>query len=88
MRTSLNNIKAIDDYLLGYMSPEDALLFEARMILNSDLVNDIAYQRLTHDTIIQYGRKNIRAEIAAVQKKLAAAPEHRDYIQRIADLFK
>jgi hypothetical protein len=88
MRTSLNNIKAIDDYLLGYMSPGYALLFEARMILNSDLVNDIAYQRLTHDTIIQYGRKNIRAEIAAVQKKLAAAPEHRGYIQRIADLFK
>jgi fructose-1,6-bisphosphatase/sedoheptulose 1,7-bisphosphatase-like protein len=88
MRTSLNNIKAIDDYLLGYMSPEDALLFEACMILNGDLVNDIAYQRLTHDTIIQYGRKNIRAEIAAVQKKLAAEPEHRGYIQRIADLFK
>ena len=88
MRTSLNNIKAIDDYLLGNMPPGDALLFRANMILNDDLVNDVAHQQLTHETIRQYGRKSIKAEIVAVQKKLAVTPEYRNYIQRILNLFK
>ncbi|GAA4325785.1 hypothetical protein GCM10023149_28330 [Mucilaginibacter gynuensis] len=88
MRTSLNNIKTIDDYLLGYMPTADKLLFEANIILNDDLESDIAHQRLTHETIRQYGRQKIKAEIISAQQKLAAAPQHRDFMQRIVNLFK
>jgi len=88
MRTSLNNIKAIDDYLLRCMPPGDALVLEANMLLNDDLATDVACQQLTHQTIRQFGRQNIKAEIISVQQKLAIAPQHQGYIQRIANLFK
>jgi hypothetical protein len=87
MRTSLNNIKAIDDYLLGRMGPGDALLFEANMLLNSDLTDDIQHQQNTYAIIRKYSRQNIKAEIMAVQATLATAPQHRGFMQGIANLF-
>lgn len=88
MRTSLNNIKAIDDYLLGRMEPDDALLFEVNMLLNSNLVIDVKYQQSTYSIIRKYSRQNIKAEIMAVQETLATAPQYRGFMQQIANLFK
>jgi hypothetical protein len=88
MRTSLNNIKAIDDYLLGHMAPGEALLFEAKMLLNSSLVDDVRFQQSTYSIVRKYSRQSIKAEILAVQETLATAPEHRGFTQRIANLFK
>jgi hypothetical protein len=88
MRTSLNNIKAIDDYLLGRMAPGDALLFEANMLLNSDLTDDLKHQQSTYSIIRKYSRQNLKAEIMAVQETLAAAAQHQGFMQRIAGLFK
>ena len=88
MRTSLNNIKAIDDYLLGSMAPGDALLFEANRLLNIDLANDVEHQQNTYTLIRQYSRQSIKNEIVAVQQRLATAPQHRGFMQRVANLFK
>jgi len=88
MRTSLNDIKTIEDYLLGHLSDDDALLFEANMILNSDLADDIKLQQNTYAVIRQYSRQKIKAEITAVQEKLLIAPENQNFLQRIANLFK
>lgn len=87
MRTSLNNIKAIDDYLLGSMAPGDALLFEAKILLNSDLREDVQVQQSTYALIRQYGRQSIKAEIMAVQQTLTTAPQHYGFMQRIKNLF-
>jgi hypothetical protein len=88
MRTSLDNIKAIDDYLLGRMAPGDSLLFEANMLLNSDLIDDIEHQQNTYAVIRQYSRRKIKDEIMAVQETLAGTPQHRGFMQRITNLFK
>jgi hypothetical protein len=88
MRTSLNNIKTIDDYLLGRMTPEDTLIFEANMLLNGDLSDDVKHQQSTYSIIWEYSRKNIKAEIKAVQETLAKAPEHVGFMRTIANLFK
>ncbi|MGY3213640.1 hypothetical protein [Mucilaginibacter sp. HD30] len=88
MRTSLNNIKAIDDYLFGSMAPGDRLLFEAKMLLNNELINDVQHQKNTHAIIRQYGRQSIKTEIKAVQHILATAPQHNNFMQRIVNLFK
>ncbi|MFI5157356.1 MAG: hypothetical protein ACHQF4_00735 [Sphingobacteriales bacterium] len=84
----MNNIKAIDDYLLGNMLPGDALLFEANMLLNNNLVNDMEHQQSTYAVIRQYSRKKIKSEIVVVQKILATAPQHRGFMYRITNLFK
>jgi hypothetical protein len=87
MRTSLNNIKTIDDYILGNMAPGDALLFQAKMLLSSDLSDDVCHQQNTYSIIRQYGRQSIRAEIVAVQQTLTTAPQHRGFMQRFKNLF-
>ncbi len=88
MRTSLNNIKLIDDYLLGNMPTADALLFEANILLNAELAGGVSLQKQTHDIIKEYGRQSIRAEIAAVQYKLNTEAKHSRFMQHIANIFK
>jgi hypothetical protein len=87
MRTSLNNIKAIDDYIFNRLAPGDTLLFEANMLLDIDLANGVKQQQSTHAIIRQYGRQKIREEIISVQNILASAPQHRAFRLRIAKLF-
>jgi hypothetical protein len=87
MRTSLNNIKTIDNYLLGRMARGEAVVFEANMLLNSDLMDDVSDQQNTHSIVKEYGRLQLKKEIMAVQKALATAPQHRGFMQRISNLF-
>ncbi len=88
MRTSLNNIKTIDDYVSGRMAPDDALLFEANMLLNDDLRTEINDQQKTYAIIRQYSRKKVKGEIIAVQKIFTTASQYQGFMQRIANLFK
>lgn len=88
MRTSLNNTKAIDDYLSGSMAPGDALLFQANMILNNDLITDVEYQQHTYAVIRHYGRQKIKQEIAAVQEIMTHSPKYRGFRERIGRIFK
>lgn len=88
MRTSLNNIKAIDDYLFGRLAPDDALLFQAKVLLNSDLMEDVQYQQETYAMIRKYSRQQIRAEIMAVQDTLTTQPQYQGFMQRMANFFK
>lgn len=88
MRTSLNNIKEIDDHLLGIAAPQDELLFEARIILNPELKLDVAWHRQTLNLVQQYGRKQLRADIEAVHQQLFTQPEHRGFCQSILRFFR
>lgn len=88
MRTSLNQIKAIDEYLSGGMMPEDAFLFEANLLLNSNLSEDTAHQKQVYTIVKDYSRKQLKAEILAVRQTLSNAPQHQNFIQRINNLFK
>ena len=88
MRTSLNEIKAIEDHLFKYNAPGDALVFEARMILNSSLRDKVSQQQDTYEVIRQYSRKQLKTEIAAVQQKLMNDPSHRGFMKKLISLFK
>ncbi|WP_307532257.1 hypothetical protein [Pedobacter sp. W3I1] len=84
----MNNIKAIEDYCFGRLATDDALIFEANVLLNKNLAEDVAQERIAYAIIKQYSQKKIKAEILAAQEKLAALPEHQGFIKRIANLFK
>ena len=87
MRTSLNNIRTIDDYLFGRNHPGDALLLEANLVLNPSLADDVLQQQKVYAVIEHYSRKMLRSEIKSVQEKLATAPQYRSFMQRIVDIF-
>ena len=88
MRTSLNNIKEVDDHLLGLSAPQDNLLFEVKMIINPELSANVFWHKQTLNLVQQYGREQLRADIEAVHNKLFTLPEHQSFRQTILRFFK
>ena len=87
MRTSLNEIKLIDDHLFNKGTIGDKLVFDAMLILDQALSDQIMWQKRTHAIVQQYGRKKVKAEIEAVHRELFTKPEHQSFRQRILGLF-
>ena len=87
MRTSLHDIQQIDDYLLQYAGKADRALFEARLLLQPALQENLAWQQKTYDIIKQYGRRRLKTEIESVHQQLFTEPEHIPFRDRILALF-
>ena len=87
MRTSLNDIQQIEDYLLQYAGKTDRALFEARLILQPALQEDLVWQQKTYEAIKQYGRRRLKAEIESVHQQLFTEPEHLSFRRKIMALF-
>ncbi|MDR3693615.1 hypothetical protein [Mucilaginibacter sp.] len=87
MRTSLNEIKLIDGYIFNSNPTEDALLFDALLILNPDLPDQVIWQKKTHDIIRQYSSKKLKAEINSVHQQLFNTDKHQSFKRRILSLF-
>jgi len=88
MRTSLNNLKLIDDHLNGPASPQDNLLLQAKIIINPDLKHEVQWHKQTLQLVQQYGRKQLRADIEAVHTQLFTLPQHSSFKQGILRFFK
>lgn len=87
MRTSLNDIAAIEYYLLGENAEGDTLLMEAKIQLNPALRSEVEQQQEIYRLVKQYGRKQIRAEIAAVEQRLFSQSKHRHFRAVVLRLF-
>ena len=87
MRTSLNEIKLIDDHLFGTAAVEDKLLLDALLILDAGMSVKIEQQKKIHFFIQQYSRKKMKAEIEAVHRQLFNEPLHQSFRQKILGLF-
>ena len=87
MKTSWKETKQLEDHLFRQISPEEALVLEARLVLNPDLQKRMHWQQKTYSLIRQYGRQQLRHEIQAVQHRLFHRPEHRSFRQTIRQLF-
>lgn len=87
MRTSLNDIQQIDDYLLQYASKTDRALFESRLILQPALQENLLWQQKTYDIIKQHSRRRLKAEIETVHQHLFTEPEHISFRRKILEIF-
>lgn len=87
MRTSLNEIKEIEDHLLGFGGPGNAMLFEAKMIIDPPLRDKLLLQQSTYYAVQQYSRRQLKKEIEAVHQQLVNGFEHQGFMQRIMSLF-
>jgi len=87
MRTSLNEIKLIDEHLFNQGDTGDKLLFNAMLIIDNGLADKIGLQKKTHAIIRQYSRKKLKAEIEAVHHKLFNEAGHRTFRQKIMSFF-
>jgi hypothetical protein len=87
MRTSLNEIALIDKHIFDNGTREDAILFEAMLILDTNLPGQVMWQKKAHVLVLQYGRKKLKEEIALVHDQLFTRSEHQSFRQRIFTMF-
>ena len=87
MKTSLNELQLIEDFLLLNTGAEDKVLMKARQILQPDLQESVYWQQKTYRLVETYGRKQLRKEIRQVHQKLFTAPAHSSFREKIKKLF-
>ncbi|MDB4926890.1 hypothetical protein [Mucilaginibacter sp.] len=87
MMTSWNETRQIEAHLFGTADTGSALVFEARLMLDNELADKVIWQQKAYDTIQQYGRCQLKKEIALVHNKLFTQPEHLSFSQKIWQLF-
>lgn len=88
MRTSLNNIQQAEAYLQGNMAAEDKLVFEAQMLLNPVMHQNVLLQKQIVNAVQAYGRGQLKAEIELIHKRLFTLPEHQSFRQKILSIFR
>ncbi|GAB3922426.1 hypothetical protein [Mucilaginibacter myungsuensis] len=88
MRTLLNKLKDIEQHVFGTAAPGDALVFDARIIIDQDLADDVALQKEAYAVIKRYGRQQLRAELETVHQQVFTQARHQSFKQKITALFK
>lgn len=87
MTISWNDLKHIDAYLQHTLPPEEAVLFQARLLTEPQLCRQVALQKKVHHLIRLFSRRQVKAEVAAVHKKMFSDPAQKDFQQSIFQLF-
>lgn len=87
MKTSLNELQLVEDFLLVNTNAEDKVLMQARQILQPHLRESVYWQQKTYRLIETYGREQLRKEIKQVDQKLFTAPEYFSFSERIKRFF-
>lgn len=88
MRTSLNEIKEIEGYLLQTAPVEDRLLLEVKMTLEPTLAEKVDLQKKVYHQVRQYAHKQLREEIRSVEADLFKLSKYRLFRQKVLRLFK
>ncbi len=87
MRTSLIETEQIEAHLLQLSDTGDALVFEAKMLLEPELKEKVLWQHKAYKIVRQYGREQLRQEIASAHHKLFSEEQHQSFRQKIMRLF-
>ena len=87
MKTSWNDTEKIEAYLLEN-DPEEKLVFEAQLLLQSGLSETLSWQQLTYALVNSYARRQLRQEIDSVHQSLFTARKHAGFRKRIMAIFK
>lgn len=88
MRTSLIETEQIEAHVFKLSSPGDALVFEAKLILDDELSDRLQWQHSTYSMIKFYGRNQLKKEIEAVHQSLFNEARHKGFSEKIRQIFK
>lgn len=87
MKTSLNELRLIEQHLLTGLEDEESFLFEAKLILQPGLKEEVYWQHKTYQIIQEYGRQQLKAEIEKIHQTLFHTNAHQSFRRRIMRLF-
>jgi hypothetical protein len=84
----MNETAQIEQYILGKLSPEECLLFEATLLINDELAEKTVLQQRLHELVFFSGRKQLRKELAAIDRQVFLERKHTRFQRRIASIFR
>jgi len=88
MKTSLNKLQLIEDYLLKRATPAQQLLWEARLLLDPALRDDTYWQQRAYRIVREYGRQQQRRKLEEVHTALFKDVRYRGFREKVLGLFK
>lgn len=75
MRSELNEVYLIDQYLLGRLSKEEEQVFETNLLLDEAIAEKLEAQRIAHRLIRSYARKEERRQLEEIYQLLLKEPD-------------
>ena len=88
MKTLLNELRLIEHYLLSDAKDGESFLFEAKMILQPELREQVYWQNKTYQVMRDYSRKQLKNEINNIHETLFNTVEHQSFRQKVMRLFR
>jgi hypothetical protein len=88
MRTSLNKLQAIENFITGTIAPGERIVFEATQLIDSDFANEVRLQRNTYHVITAYNRAVLKDELNCLHQKLMNDPSKKSFRDLIRSIFK
>jgi len=83
----LNELCLIEYYLLSDDKDGESFLFEAKMILQPELKQQVYWQNKTYQMVRDYGRKQLKNEIDKIHETLFNTDEHQSFRQKVMRFF-
>ncbi|MDQ0964713.1 hypothetical protein QFZ20_000116 [Flavobacterium sp. W4I14] len=87
MKTSLNELRLIEHYLLSDNKDGESFLFEAKTVLQPELKRQVYWQNKTYQMVRDYGRKQLKNEIDNIHETLFNTDAHQSFRQKVKRLF-
>lgn len=87
MKTSLHELHLIEHYLLSDDKDGENCLFEAKLILQPELKEQVYWQNKTYQMVQNYGRQQLKNEINNIHETLFNTGEHQSFRQKVMRLF-
>ncbi len=87
MRTSLNEIQEVENFLLEKLPPQESLLFQAKLITNPMLKWNVALQSKLMDVVLLYHRRKLKVEIRTIHNRLFSNPDKSEFQLTIDKIF-
>jgi hypothetical protein len=84
----MNETQHIELYLTGALSPEDKLVMEANLLLDSELKEKLIWQDKTYSLVREYGRRALKTEIERIQTRMFSEKRFMSFRKKIAAIFK
>lgn len=88
MKTSLDKSEQIERYLLGQTTGTEQALFQAKLLLDPALQEQVYWQGRTYTVIREYGRTQFRNTLDQLHETLFTAPQHRSFRDKVLGLFR
>lgn len=88
MRTSLDKLNMIENFLSGQLSPEGRVLFDAQLVLDKDLSDDLSAQRGAYKIIRAYSRQSLKSELEILHTELQRDSKLNSFWQNIYKIFQ